>query len=202
MEKLNEACINNMFDEKKNTPRWLINLAKFGSGIVLFVFFVILTIVLLPLFIIPLVSSIPLYTLSLAFYGKMLFISPFSLSVQSDMDKIRWNLNNSDPKIVLQSEKCSFYKGIFIKRYGNPQTSRGGGVSFGIIGIGRGERREYVPSHEYGHTKQQRLIGIILYTVIVGIPSLISSKISKPGEHEKRWYEKWATKWGVRGFFW
>jgi hypothetical protein len=76
----------------------------------------------------------------------------------------------------------------------------GGGISFGVIGLGRGGNVDTL-MHEFGHDKQQRLLGLALYTAIVSIPSLISA-VTTPDSHANRWYERWATDWGNGGWIW
>jgi len=180
------------------SPEWLIDAFRFISGALITVVATALTLATSPLFLVPGFSSIPLLLLSMTFYGTMLVASPFSSTIKSDMNLIAWNPFNGDANAVASSKDISFYKGVFVLRYG---SSGGGGISFGIIGLGRGASVNTV-MHEYGHHKQQRFMGLALYTPIVAIPSLISAATSAYGVHANRWYERWATDWGNRGWIW
>lgn len=179
-------------------PEWLKDTFRFVSGALISVVGATLTLATLPFLLVPGLSSIPLFFLSMTLYGTMLSASPFSSTIKSDMNRIAWNPFNGDANAVASSKDISFYKGAFVFRYGN---SGGGGISFGIIGLGRGASANTV-LHEYGHHKQQRFMGLALYTPIVAIPSLISAATSTYGAHAKRWYERWATDWGNRGWIW
>lgn len=190
-----------MYSDSTGTmPEWLINAGRFIGGLVITAASAVATYYTAPLLLIPGLASAPLFTANMTTYGAMLMVSPFNSTIKSDMESIGWNPFNSNEAAVLASQNVSFYKGVMVIRYGNA-TTRGGGFSFGIIGIGRGETRLSTVRHEHGHHKQQRLMGIALYTPIVAIPSLISAA-SRPGEHANRWYERWATDWGNRGWIW
>jgi len=179
-------------------PEWLKDAFRFVSGVVITVVGAALTLTTLPLFLVPGLSSLPLLLLNTTLYGTMLAASPFSSTIKSDMNRISWNPFNGDANAVASSKDISFYKGVFVFRYG---SSGGGGISFGIIGLGRGASVSTV-MHEYGHHKQQRFMGLAFYTPIVAIPSLISAATSTYGVHANRWYERWATDWGNRGWIW
>jgi len=179
-------------------PEWLNDLLRFVGGVLVTAAGAVVTVGTAPLLLIPGLSSVPLFSFNMTFYGAMLVASPFSSSVKSDMGLIKWNPFNNDAGAVASSNDISFYKGVFVFRYGK---SGGGGISFGIIGLGRGASVNTV-RHEYGHHKQQRLMGLALFTPIVGIPSLISAATSSYNEHANRWYERWATDWGNNGWFW
>ena len=47
-------------------------------------------------------------------------------------------------------------------------------------------------AHEYGHTKQSKIIGPS-YLFIVGFPSLIGSWTDSYHDHDREWYEVWAN---------
>ena len=179
-------------------PEWLKDAFRFVSGALITAVGAALTLATLPHILVPGLSSVPLLLLSTTIYGTMLAASPFSSTIKSDMNLIAWNPFNRDANAVASSNDISFYKGVFVFRYG---SSGGGGISFGIIGIGRGASVNTV-MHEYGHHKQQRFTGLALYTSIVAIPSLISAATSTYGEHANRWYERWETDWGNRCWIW
>jgi len=198
-------CLNNpvMYIDGDGTfPEWVADFGRFVGGYVITVAGVIATVATAPLLLIPGAASTPLFTANMTTYGAMLMASPFSSTIKSDMQLIGWNPFSSNETAVLASQNVSFYKGVLVIRYGDAVTTRGGGFSFGIIGIGRGETRLSTVSHEYGHHKQQRLMGLTLYTPIVAIPSLISASRNTGIVHSNKWYERWATDWGNRGWIW
>jgi hypothetical protein len=116
-------------------PEWLKDAFRFVSGALITVVGASLTLATLPLLLVPGLSSIPLLLLSTTIYGTMLTASPFSSKIKTDMNRISWNPFNGDANAVANSKDISFYKGVFVFRYG---SSGGGGISFGIIGLGRG----------------------------------------------------------------
>jgi hypothetical protein len=127
----------------------------------------------------------------------MLVASPFSSSIKSDMQLIGWDFSNSNENATASSSKISFYKGVFVFWYGH--SGGGGGFSLGLIGLGRGANGNTI-RHEYGHHKQQRLLGLALYPPIVVIPSFIDAMFPSPTTpHQNLWYERWATEWGNHG---
>gem|GEM_PF-1194405 len=188
-------------DNTGTLPEWIEDIGRFFGGAIITLSTIVLTATTVLLLLIPGAASIPLFTLNMAAYGSMLMLSPFSGKIKSDMRNIGWNPFNDDESLVLSSSNISFYKSVFVIRYGGKSTI-GGGISFLVIGIGRGETRLSTVRHEYGHHKQQRLLGLGLYTPVVAIPSLISAATSSNNTHSNRWYEKWATNWGNRGFIW
>ena len=76
-----------------------------------------------------------------------------------------YDTNNTDEQVVLNSNYFSNYKGKFVLR---TNLNRSG--SFGILFINQKADKDTV-RHEYGHTKQLDELGIIKYTLCVGIPS-------------------------------
>lgn len=118
------------------------------------------------------------------------------------MNSISYNPFNSNVDLVIASNNISFYKGTSVIRYGKRDKKNLNGFSFGIIALER-DATLFVLKHEYGHIKQQRLLGIGLYTTMVAVPSLISFYTSDSSDaHMNRWYEEWATEWGSRGGLW
>jgi hypothetical protein len=75
-----------------------------------------------------------------------------------------------------------------------------GGVSLGeYILIGKNKFRNNawsVTRHEFGHTKQSRILGP-LYLFVIGIPSILHASIGLTDEVYYKFYtEKWADKLG------
>ena len=78
-----------------------------------------------------------------------------------------------------------------------------GGVSLGIVIITDDEPTEQVLKHEYGHTIQNAMYGI-LFPFIVAIPSalryqkrrLLKTKGAEPQPYDAVWYEGQATAFG------
>ena len=191
-----------MYIDRDGTfPEWLADIGRFIGGALITVAAGVVIYYTHKFIWIPGLATVPLFAINMMGYGSMLMASPFDSTLKSDMDRIGWNPFNTNEDKVLRSDNVSFYKGTMVIRYGTHSTS-GGGFSYGIIGIGRGETRLSTVRHEYGHHKQQRLMGLALYTPVVAIPSLISAATSRPGVHANRWYERWATDWGNRGWIW
>jgi len=84
-----------------------------------------------------------------------------------------YNHNNNDERKVIESNYFSSYKGHFVLR-----TNRKRSGSFGILFISRRVNKfrnpEDVVRHEYGHALQLKKMGLIKYTVFIGIPSLLN----------------------------
>ncbi|MCF7924250.1 MAG: hypothetical protein K9L64_03980 [Candidatus Izimaplasma sp.] len=179
-------------------PEWLEDTSRFIGGACIALIAGTVTVMTSQMLLIPGASSIPLFTMNMAAYGAMLMVSSLNKEIKRDMEKINWNPYNSDVNAVADSKSISFYKGVFVFRYGN---SGGSAFSYGVIGLGRGASINTV-RHEYGHHKQQRLMGLAIYTPIAAIPSLISAANSAYNVHANRWYERWATDWGNRGLLW
>jgi hypothetical protein len=198
-------CANNpvMYtDITGYSPEWLIDAFRFISGALITVVAAALTLATSPLFLVPGFSSIPLLLLSMTFYGTMLAASPFSRTIKADMNLIAWNPFNRNSGLAASSNKISFYKGTFVIRYGDLDGRNGNGISLGIIFLER-DGNSSLLMHEYGHQKQQRLLGFGLYTAVIAIPSIISFHISENmTQHMNRWYEQWATEWGKKGLIW
>jgi hypothetical protein len=188
-------CANNpvMYTDSNGfCPEWLKDVGRFIGGVIITLVAAALTVASAPALLVPGLSSAPLSSLNLTLYGAMLVASVFSSTIKSDMELISWNPYNDDAKAVSQSSDISFYNGVFVYRFGN---HGGGGLSFCFIGLGRGIKTENTLRHEFGHYRQQQLLGMGLYTSIIAIPSIISAATT-PLIHRNRWYERWATKWG------
>ena len=194
-------CANNpvMYTDSNGfCPEWLKDVGRFIGGVLITVVAAALTIVSAPALLVPGLSSAPLSSLNMTFYGAMLVASVFSSTIKSDMERISWNLYNDNEIAASQSNDISFYKGVFVYRFGD---TNGGGISCFSIGLGRGTNTDKALMHEYGHYKQQQLLGMGIYTGLIAIPSLISAKFT-PQLHCSRWYERWATDWGNGGWIW
>jgi len=188
-----------MYIDRDGTfPEWLADIGRFIGGALITVAAGVVIYYTHKFIWIPGLATVPLFAINMMGYGSMLMASPFDSTIKSDMDRIGWNPFNSDANAVAASNNVSFYNGVMVIRYG---STGGGGFSFGVIGLGRGASANTV-RHEYGHHKQQRLLGLALYTSIIAIPSLISAATSRPSVHANRWYERWATEWGNRGWIW
>ena len=179
-------------------PEWLNDVGRFLEGVLITVVAAALTIASAPALLVPGLSSAPLSSLNMTFYGAMLVASVFSSTIKSDMERISWNPYNDNEIASSQSNDISFYKGVFVYRFGD---TNGGGISCFSIGLGRGTNTDKALMHEYGHYKQQQLLGMGIYTGLIAIPSLISAKFT-PQLHGSRWYERWATDWGNGGWIW
>lgn len=111
------------------------------------------------------------------------FINKAVKRAKSDIKN--FNRNNTDEENVLNSYYFSAYRGKLVLR-----TNRNRSGSFGILFITRGTgKRDYpedVVRHEYGHTRQLHELGIVKYTLCIGLPSLfewgIGEYYSKPWE--------------------
>jgi hypothetical protein len=183
-------------------PEWLCDIGRFVGGTAIAVLSLAITVATLPLLLIPGAASVPLFSYNMMLYGAALMASPVDKNIKTDMKKINWNPFNNNTSSVVSSNTLSFYKGTFVMRYGKKDGRNRTGFSFGIIALER-DASSYVLKHEYGHHKQQRLLGIGLYTTIVAGPSLFSFYTSNSiADHQGRWYEQWATDWGNKGVFW
>ena len=78
---------------------------------------------------------------------------------------------NSDEQVVLDAEHFAFYKGCLVIRTNGKRSG-----SFGVLFITRETNtRDYpedVIRHEYGHTVQLAQLGVVKYTLCIGLPSL------------------------------
>ena len=84
-----------------------------------------------------------------------------------------FDLENTDEQKVLNSNYFSVYKGVYVFR-----TDLGRSGSFGIIALSH-QTETYTPTkdtvrHEYGHTKQLKILGPTVYMGIIGIPSVLN----------------------------
>ncbi|MGN1155740.1 MAG: hypothetical protein ACI4TK_06150, partial [Agathobacter sp.] len=99
-------------------------------------------------------------------------VMPKTIGVATDVaeDCSNYDMHNESEAKVLESNYFSSYKGKIVIR---TNFERSG--SFGILFISRDAYKHKSPEdevrHEYGHTKQLDKLGIINYTLCIGIPS-------------------------------
>ena len=95
----------------------------------------------------------------------------FVYKLKTDINN--YNHNNCDEIKVIEANYFSSYKGHFVLR-----TNRKRSGSFWILFISRRVNKyknpEDVGRHEYGHALQLKEMGLIKYTVFIGIPSLLN----------------------------
>lgn len=89
--------------------------------------------------------------------------------IANDIKKM--DKNNTSERKVLESNYISAYKGKVTLRTNGERSG-----SFGVLLITRDtntwSNAEDVVRHEYGHTEQLRQLGIVKYTLCIGVPSL------------------------------
>ena len=104
------------------------------------------------------------------------------LELKNDFENFEWN-NNNETKVI-NSNYFSSYKGCIVIR---TNMKRSG--SFGILFISRKSNKFKVPEdvvrHEYGHALQLKKMGVIKYTIFIGIPSLLN--LGKGKYYDKPW---------------
>ena len=78
--------------------------------------------------------------------------------------------NNENEGKVLESNYFSCYKGVPVVRTNGDRSG-----SFGIIFLTRETNSRSNPEdmvrHEYGHTKQLEILGVVKYALCIGLPS-------------------------------
>ena len=99
-------------------------------------------------------------------------------------DMLNFNLENTDEQKVLNSHFFSAYKGIYVFR---TNLDRSG--SFWVIFLSReSNSRKYpedVVRHEYGHTRQLKILGLENYFKYIGIPSALN--LGSGNYYDKPW---------------
>ena len=87
-------------------------------------------------------------------------------------DVKNFNLSNTSEQVVLDSNYISAYKGKVTVRTNGERSG-----SFEILFITRDtntwRNAEDVVRHEYGHTEQLKQLGVVKYTLCIGLPSLL-----------------------------
>ena len=85
-------------------------------------------------------------------------------------DMVNFDIDNQSEQKVLESNYFSYYKGCMVFRTNGDRSG-----SFGALFITREtnfrEHPEDMVRHEYGHTLQLKELGVINYTLCIGIPS-------------------------------
>lgn len=128
-------------------------------------------------------------------YVSNAVISIWDEDIRYDMNLIGWNPFNADESLVLQSRKISYYKGASVFRTNMDASAGFGGI---ILLSNRVKDDRYGISHlrhEYGHVIQSRWLGIGMFGIVIGIPSIISV-ITNPKNHHNQWFEIWADQLG------
>ena len=85
-------------------------------------------------------------------------------------DANNFDVNNKSEDTTLASHYFSFYKGSLVIRHSIPDTTSCG--IFGMIFLNRNSDSIDL-NHEWGHNKQERILGTPLYLFRIGIPSII-----------------------------
>ena len=117
----------------------------------------------------------------------------FVYKLKNDINN--YNHNNCDEIKVIEANYFSSYKNHFVLR-----TNRKRSGSFWILFISRKVNKyknpEDVVRHEYGHALQLKEMGLIKYTVFIGIPSLLN--LGNGYYYDKPWEITADTLGGVR----
>ena len=143
---------------------------RFLSGLALIAFGAVISLsTVIPSLISPLATGICEFGITAGFYGAALLGSVFNSAIYADMERIGWNVFNSNANLVLDSSIMSFYKGVPVIRYGDYHKGDRSGT-FGIMFLARNETAGAV-EHEFGHIPQLMMLGILRYGTCIGIPS-------------------------------
>ena len=102
--------------------------------------------------------------------------------IQEDIKS--YNKYNICEKKVIKSNYFSSYKGLFVIRT-NLRRSGSYYILFISKNMNKSNNPEDVVRHEYGHYLQLKKMGIIRYTLFIGIPSLLNW--GKGRYYEKPW---------------
>ncbi len=116
-------------------------------------------------------------SISVTSYIVMSIGAIFDKSIRADMNAIGWNPFNSDPSIVANLNKVSFYKGVPVFKISN----LGGSMSFGAIFFDVSMGVD-VLKHERGHNTQLMCMGLSNYLLQICIPSLWKNSDYNPWE--------------------
>lgn len=104
---------------------------------------------------------------------------------------ILWFLLNKEHIVKEDTDR---YYSLYIYR-------RKGAVTLGksiFMSVGySGEHKWIVVAHEYGHTRQSRILGP-LYLIIVGLPSLIWASIHTVFKLKQDYYSFYTERWANR----
>ena len=102
--------------------------------------------------------------------------------IKADIKNFHWN--NYDEVKVIKSNYFSSYKRHLVLRT-NMKRSGSYGILFISRKINKYKSPEDVVRHEYGHALQLKKMGIIRYTLFIGIPSLLN--IGEGRYYDKPW---------------
>ena len=97
--------------------------------------------------------------------------SLWDTSIRDSMNKINWNIFNTDENAVLESEHISFYKGSFVVKFNSENISSF--AFLGMIHLNDDQQTSQHLNHEQGHNVQEFILGTPLYSLMVALPSLI-----------------------------
>jgi RHS repeat-associated protein len=116
--------------------------------------------------------------------------------IASDIKNFNWS--NENEEATLKSNYFSAYKGQLVIRV----PFIGDSMSWGIMFLGKNLSEEDVDvvEHEWGHFKQMKELGFLVYSVGIGVPSLTSATISKiTGNYDGYFNQKWEISADIRG---
>lgn len=91
------------------------------------------------------------------------------------MKLINYNPFNKNAEAAVKSQKISFYQGAAVIRFQNNFLSS---FSFGSIFLERGSSVTTL-KHEWGHIVQFGLLGVVGYTGLIAVPSIICNLLSR-----------------------
>src|SRR5690554_4854266 len=143
--------------------RFLGSVGRFVGGAIITVGGAILTYKSAPLFLVPGLSIIPQFGITMTIYGASMMASSWDSQIKADMDRIGWNPfnTNSDMSGV---NKVSFYKGQPVVLHNTGLSS----FSFGIMFLKESHKKDInAVKHEWGHFAQFLAMGPLAYTGFV-----------------------------------
>lgn len=91
---------------------------------------------------------------------------------------------NTDPDRVLNSKYFSTYKGVLVIRHSMKKFTSC--ALPGLIFLNRKAGRDTL-DHEYGHTRQAKLLGTLRYWVYIAVPSLRGFKNKVEDYYSQPW---------------
>ena len=97
-------------------------------------------------------------------------VKSFNRKVKQDV--MNFDVNNTSESKVLQSNYFSSYKGKFVVRT-NGNRSGSYGALFITKETNSRKNAADIVKHEYGHTKQLDQLGLVNYTLCIGVPSAL-----------------------------
>ena len=110
-------------------------------------------------------------------------------NITNTVNSVWQNVNNTCPHAVIRGD-ANFYKGHPVVWHGIGDGSAG---VMGIMWLNiNAYDTDWGPGHvghEWGHLRQERILGIFIYVCIIGVPSIISFKFDREN-HDYRWFER------------